>query len=198
MAFQPPVYKPNDYSSLQGLQGISNEQIEIHLKLYQGYVTRSNKLNETLAAMVNEGKSGSFEYNELKRRAGWEHNGVVLHELYFENLTGSPTGAESSKFAQAITRQFGSFDTWKTDFLGVGKMPGVGWAITYYDPNRKQFDNYWIDRHDVGHPAGYKPIVVMDLWEHAWSVYLKPTDRAKYLEDFFANVHWKAVDARLE
>jgi len=197
MAFNPPQYKAKDYSALKGLHAITDEQIEVHLKLYQGYVTRSNKLNETLAGLVNEGKAGSPEYSELKRRAGWEHNGVVLHELYFDNLAPGGGKGEDSKFAQAIARQFGSFDTWKTDFLGVGKMPGVGWAVAYFDPSRGAFDNYWIDRHDIGHPAGYRPIVVLDLWEHAFSVYLKPTDRGKYLEDFFANVSWKAVDARL-
>lgn len=197
MAFTAPQYKAKDYSTLKGLQGISDEQVQVHLTLYNGYVTRSNKLNETLAAMVNEGKVASFEYNELKRRAPWEHNGVILHELYFDNLSPSASKGEESKFAELVSKQFGSFDTWKADFLGVGKMPGVGWAVTYYDPTRGAFDNYWIDRHDHGHPAGYKPVVVMDLWEHAWSVYLKPTERAKYLEHFYANVAWKAVDSRL-
>lgn len=197
MAYTPATFTAKDYSSLKGLAGITDEQTEVHLKLYNGYVTRSNKLNETLCNMVNEGKAATPEYSELKRRAGWEHNGVILHELYFENLTPKAGAGTDSQFAQAVSKQFGSFETWKTDFLGVAKMPGVGWAVAYYDPSRKVFDNYWIDRHDVGHPAGYRPVLVMDLWEHAWSVYLKPTDRAKYLEDFFANVNWKAADSRI-
>lgn len=197
MAFNPPQFKAKDYSSLKGLPAITDEQVAVHLTLYNGYVTRSNKLNETLAGMVNDGKVGTPEYNELKRRAGWEHNGVILHDLYFENLTASPTKAEESKFAAAVSKQYGNFETWKADMLGVAKMPGVGWAITFLDPARGVFDNYWIDRHDVGHPAGWRPVVVLDLWEHAWSVYLKPTERAKYLENFFAATCWKAVDSRL-
>lgn len=197
MSMSPMQYKAKDYSALKGLQGITDEQTAVHLTLYNGYVTRSNKLYEILANMVNEGKTAMPEYQELKRRQGWENNGVVLHELYFENLSPSQSKGEDSKFGQAVSKQFGSFETWKTDFLGVGKAPGVGWAITYFDPSRGVYDNYWIDRHDIGHPAGYCPVLVMDLWEHAWSAYLKPTERAKYLEDFFANIHWKAIDSRI-
>ncbi len=197
MVWTPAKYAAKDYSSLKDLQGITNDQIAVHLTLLNGYVTRSNKLNETLTAMVADGKASTFEYNELKRRAGWEINGVLLHEYYFDNLTPGGTDSKESKFADAIAKQFGSFDDWKKDMLGVAKMPGVGWAVTYFDAARNQFDNYWIDRHDVGHPAGHKPVVVLDLWEHAWCAYLKPTERAKYLDDFFANVSWKAVDGRL-
>ena len=197
MTWSPAQYKAKDYSSLKGLAGITDDQITVHLALYNGYVTRSNKLNDTIAAMVNENKAGSFEYNELKRRAGWEVNGVLLHEYYFDNLTPNGGTGADSKFAAAVAKQFGSFETWKLDMLGTAKMPGVGWAVTYYDAHRQQFDNYWIDRHDVGHPAGGKPVLVLDLWEHAFSVYLKPTERAKYLEDFFANVNWKVVDGRI-
>jgi Fe-Mn family superoxide dismutase len=198
MTWTPAKYVAKDYSALKGLQAITDDQMAVHLTLYTGYVNRSNKLNETITAMFAEGKSATAEYQELKRRAGWEHNGVILHDYYFENLAPGGKGAgKDSKFGEAVSKQFGDFDTWKADMLGTAKMPGVGWAVTYYDESRKQFDNYWIDRHDVGHPAGGKPIVVLDLWEHAWSVYLKPTERAKYLEDFFANVNWDAINGRL-
>ncbi len=197
MAWTGAQYKAKDYSALKGLHGITDDQVQVHLTLYNGYVTRSNKLNETLASMLAEGKTTTAEFQELKRRAGWEHNGVILHEQYFDNLTPNGGDGKGSKFADAVAKQYGSFDSWKGDMLGTAKMPGVGWAVTYYDPSRKIFDNYWIDRHDHGHPAGYTPVLVLDLWEHAWSVYLKPTERAKYLEDFFANVNWKTVDARV-
>jgi Fe-Mn family superoxide dismutase len=197
MAIIPSQFKPKDYASLKGLHGITDDQIAVHLALYNGYVTRSNKLLDTLASMANEDRAGTFEYNELKRRAGWEVNGILLHELYFDNLSASGGSGAESAFARAVARQYGSFEGWKKDFLGVAKMPGVGWAVTYLDPARGQLDNYWIDRHDVGHPAGHRPIVVLDLWEHAWSAYLKPTERAKYLDDFFANVGWSVVDGRL-
>ena len=192
-----PQYKAKDYGHLKGLQGITDEQLQVHFTLYNGYVTRSNKINETLTGMINDGKSGTQEYNELRRRAGWENNGVLLHELYFDNLAPNAGKGDDSKFAQAIGKQFGDFNTWKTDFVATAKMPGIGWVVTYFDPARSVFDTYWIDRHDVGHPAGYKPIVVIDMWEHAWSAYLKPTEKAKYIEDFFANVNWKAIDGRL-
>lgn len=197
MAATLPQYKAKDYSLLRGLNNISNDQIEVHLTLYNGYVTRSNKLNDTLASMINEGKTAAAEYQELKRRAGWEHNGVILHELYFDNLSSAGGTGEGSKFASAISKQYGDFATWKADFAASAKMPGIGWVVCYHDPVRGAFDNYWIDRHDVGHPAGYKPVVVIDMWEHAWSAYLKPTEKAKYVDDFFANMNWAAIDGRL-
>src|SRR6185436_12791663 len=98
MAFNPPQFKAKDYSALKGLPAITDDQIQVHLTLYNGYVTRSNKLNETLAGMVNDGKASTPEYNELKRRAGWEHNGVILHEHYFDNLSAQATSGAESKF----------------------------------------------------------------------------------------------------
>ena len=81
--------------------------------------------------------------------------------------------------------------------MGVAKMPGVGWAITYHDPRNGQIWNHWVNQHEVGHPAGAAPLLVLDVWEHAFSVYRKPTDRPAYLEDFFANVRWDVVGKRL-
>ena len=169
------------------------------MKLYRGYCKRTGALLEKVAAMLQDGNHGDTSYQELKRRAGWEFNGMRLHEFYFENLAPGGKGAldESNAFGKMVAGKFGSIETWKSDFLGVGKMPGIGWAICYLDEVKDELVNLWINEHDVGHPAGCRPILVMDLFEHAWSAYRKPTDRAGYLEDFFANVDWDAVAARL-
>lgn len=146
--------------------------------------------------LIEDEQTDSREYQELKRRAAWERDGVIFHELYFENL--SPGGNRASgRFEETTLRRFGSFETWKRDMLGVAAMPGVGWAVTYHDPDSQTIDNWWIDRHDIGHPAGQRPILVLDVWEHAFSGYLRSTQREQYLEDFFSNVDWRAVEARL-
>ncbi len=197
MAYTPTMYKPKDYSGLKGLQGITDEQVQVHLQLYQGYVKRTNGLLERLAGLANESKYGESHYQELKRRFGWEFNGMRLHEYYFDSLT--PGGAKltpDNAFGAMAEKQFGSIDAWKADLMGVAKMPGVGWALTYLDTVANQLLNVWVDRHDEGHPSGCKPLVVLDVWEHAFSVYLKPTERGKYLEDFYANVNWDVVAKR--
>jgi len=197
MAYTPTMYKPKDYSGLKGLQGITDEQVQVHLQLYQGYVKRTNGLLERLAGLANESKHGESTYQELKRRFGWEFNGMRLHEYYFDSL--APGGSKltpDNAFGAMAEKQFGSIDAWKADLMGVAKMPGVGWALTYLDTAANQLLNVWVDRHDEGHPAGCKPLVVLDVWEHAFSVYLKPTERGKYLEDFYANVNWDVVAKR--
>lgn len=196
--YTPIEYKANDYSGLRGLHGITDEQIEVHLKLYNGYVTRTNALLAKTAKMANEGQHADSSFQELKRRAGWEWNGMRLHEYYFDNLGASGAlQAAQSPFAARVEAQFGTIDAWKADLMGVAKMPGVGWAITYLDPKNGQIWNHWVNQHEVGHPSGALPLLVLDVWEHAFSVYRKPTDRPAYLEDFFANVSWDVVGKRL-
>lgn len=197
MAYTPKLYTAKDFGQLRGLKGITDDQLAEHLKLYNGYVARTNKLHEILAEMLNSGKTGSPEYNELKRRLGWETNGILLHELYFENLTPNGNKAEGTAFALKVEQQYGSFDTWKNDFLSVAKMPGIGWVIAYLDARTGGITNAWITEHEQGHFAGCAPILVLDVFEHSWTAYLKPTQRAQYLEDFFANVCFKTASSRL-
>ena len=190
-------YTAKDYSKLRGLQGITNEQIEVHLTLYNGYVNRTNALQERLFTMAG---ANTFDnaYQELKRRNGWEWNGMRLHEFYFDNMTPTAKALEGNNpFAAAVSRQYGSLDGWKNDFMNTAKMPGVGWIISYLDPVNGQILNCWINQHEVSHLAGSKPILVLDVWEHAFSVYRKPTERAKYLDDFMANVDWNVVAQRM-
>jgi Fe-Mn family superoxide dismutase len=192
------TYVAKDFN-LSGLQGISDKTLEMHFGLYKGYVTNTNTLNEHISQLIKNGQAGSPEYAELTRRLGFEYNGMILHEYYFGNMTSSPTGAPSSggKLAEAINASFGDFDTWKLDFTKVGGMRGVGWAITYMDPSNGRLSNHWITLHEDGNPAGFKPVLVMDVWEHAFLLDYKPAERPKYIESFFTNIDWSAVEERL-
>jgi Fe-Mn family superoxide dismutase len=194
------VFTPRDYSRLKGLKGITDEQIEVHLALYEGYVKRSNALLEELAGLSREKRAATPAFAEQKRRLGWELNGMRLHELYFDGLRPGGSGrlAQDNALGAAVTRQFGSIDAWMSDLMAVAKMPGVGWAITYGDPSTGHLANLWIEQHHAGHPAGWTPLVVLDAWEHAFSVYLRPTERSRYLDDFFANVDWGVAASRLD
>ena len=179
------------------LEGLSAEQLEQHYKLYEGYVNNTNTLITKVQEHVKSGATGlTPDLAELRRRLGWEYNGMRLHELYFDNLGGSGGLDPSSALGKQIEAQWGSFDAWLADFKSVCTMRGVGWAIMYEDPHSGLLQNFWVTEHEQGHPAGFVPILVMDIWEHAFTVDYKPTERAKYVEAFFKNIHWKAVADR--
>ena len=195
------VYKAKTWD-LSDLEGISNETLAMHFKLYEGYVTNTNTLNEKIAALLKDGSldpANMAAFSELKRRYGFEYNGMVLHEYYFDNMqkqgTGDPDGRTS--FAKSVEASFGSYDVWKADFTSVGKMRGVGWAITFQEPNTGALSNHWISLHEEGNVAGYTPVLVMDVWEHAFIKDYAPADRPKYIEAFFSNINWDAVNDRL-
>ncbi|MEE8194305.1 MAG: Fe-Mn family superoxide dismutase [Dehalococcoidales bacterium] len=189
------AYQAKDYSSLIGMEGFSETLLNNHFTLYQGYVTNSNKLIDLLASMLSGGKVGTPEYAELKRRMGFEFNGMRLHEYYFENLGGQQARDRSGTLAKKLTEGFGSYEDWERDFKGTGMMRGIGWAILYQDNVTGRLFNQWINEHETGHFAGCVPILVMDVFEHAFI-----TDyglkRASYIEAFFKNINWNLADKR--
>jgi Fe-Mn family superoxide dismutase len=190
--------------NLSNLKGISDETLEMHFKLYEGYVKETNKLNDRIAEFIKDGKVDQEEmpaYSELTRRLGFEYNGMVLHEYYFDNMksyggTGDP--APPSAFRQAAESSFGSYEIWKADFVGIGKMRGVGWAICCENPANGRLSNHWISLHEMGNVAGFVPVLVMDVWEHAFLLDYKPAERSKYIDAFFSNIDWQAVEKRLQ
>jgi superoxide dismutase, Fe-Mn family len=195
------AYKPQSFEHLTGLDGISDAQAKEHLELYQGYVKQVNTLTEKLMEHLGKGKpSGTDPYfAELTRHLGFEYNGMILHEYYFSNLRrgGEPVPPANSGVAQALGETFGSLDAWKTDFQAMGDMRGIGWVILFQDPATDRLTNHWVTLHQDGVPAGFKPLLVMDVWEHAFMRDYKVTDKAKYVEAFFRNIDWSAVEQRL-
>lgn len=192
----PPPYKVKDYSRLIGMPGFSDDALKMHFKLYEGYVANTNLLLETLKKLAEENKEKTPEYAELKRRLMWEFDGMRLHEEYFENLGGQGTilSTDTPLYAQ-ITQNFDSFEKWKADFIATGSMRGIGWAVLYFDPLSGRLVNTWINEHDRGHLAGGTPLLVMDVFEHAYM----PSyglDRAKYIQAFFDNINWPVVAKR--
>ncbi len=191
-------YAPKTWE-LSGLHGISDKTLEVHFGLYEGYVKNVNLLNEQIAELAGQGRNAPTNptFAELRRRFGWEFDGMRLHEYYFGNLAKGGGGQPPRALEDAVAGAFGDFETWKKDFVATGGMRGVGWAIAYQDPGTGAISNHWISLHEDGHPAGSRPILVMDVWEHAFMLDYKPAERGKYIEAFFANVDWNAVAARL-
>lgn len=181
-------YAVRDFSRLRGLKGIPDSLVEAHLKLYAGYVKNLNLLRQRLGGL----KPGTPEFSELHRRVGFEINGMRLHELYFDNLS-LDGGAPAAALRDALAGTWGSVDAWREEFAGLGAMRGVGWVILYQDPVNGALSNHWIGLHEEGHPAGFRPLLVMDVWEHAFT----GMERPKYVEAFLENVSWEAAAARL-
>ena len=191
-------YQAKDYSRLLGTPGFSDQLLKNHFTLYQGYVNNTNKLAETLKAMLKEGKANTPEYAELKRRFGWEWNGMRLHEYYFDNLVngGKPLDPNSD-LAKKIAEDFGSYAEWEKEFKATGVMRGIGWVVLYLDPISNKLFNSWINEHDIGHLAGCRLLLVMDVFEHAFMLDYG-LKRADYIEAFFKNIGWSVVSSRLK
>jgi len=190
------TYNAKDYNRLIGMEGFSDTLLKNHFTLYQGYVTNTDKLLEILGQMLKESKVGTPEYGELKRRFGWEFNGMRLHEYYFENLGGKGDINKTGKLYQKLIESFGSYEAWAKDFKATGTMRGIGWVVLYQDIFSGKFINFWINEHDVGHPSGGMPILIMDVFEHAFMIDYG-LKRADYIEAFFRNIHWAEAEKRL-
>lgn len=186
------IYTAQNFQHLLGLSGLSDTLLTNHFTLYEGYVKNTNALINLLSTK----EIGTPEYSELKRRFGWEWNGMRLHELYFENLTKTSIGIEDGLLKEKIEKAYGSFEDWKKDFAGIAAMRGIGWVVLYQDPINGMLFSAWINEHDLGHLAGCTPLLVMDVFEHAYM-----TDygikKADYIETFFRSVDWKKAEERL-
>jgi len=191
------AYTARDYGNLVGMEGFSETLLKNHFTLYQGYVTNTNRLLDSLASMLKEGKVGTPEYAELKRRLGFEFNGMRLHEYYFENLGGKGAISKSGRLGKKLAEDFGSYEDWERDFKGTGTMRGIGWAILYQDNITGRLLNQWINEHETGHLAGGIPILVLDVFEHAFMIDYG-LKRADYIETFFKNINWDKVGTRLK
>jgi len=191
-------YRVREFTHLKGLKGISDAQLEQHFKLYEGYVKNTNALRAQIAELAGKGQLDSVIFAELNRRLPFEQNGMVLHEYYFDNMT--PNGGELPKtgdLANVLGENFGSTEAYLKDLVSMAKMRGVGWVLTVQDPTTGWVANRWVTLHQDGNIAGYRIILALDAWEHAWTVDYKPTERAKFLENWIQNVNWKAVESRL-
>ncbi len=191
------MYQIQDFKHLLGLSGFSDALLTNHFTLYEGYVNNTNKLAEKLAGMIAADQTATPEYAELKRRFGWEWNGMRLHELYFGNMVQNQQHMEDGLLYRKIVEQFGSVEAWEKDFRAAGAMRGIGWVILYYDAQADRLFNEWINEHDGGHLSGATPLLVMDVFEHAFMLDYG-IKRADYINAFFGAIDWKKVSERFE
>ncbi len=181
--------------NLPELTGLSAKQIEVHLKLYAGYVKNVNAVKAKIAEYMTDSTANALAIAELTRRFGFEFNGMRLHELYFEALGGNGELTDS-ELTKALAAQYGSVENWLAEFKAMGVMRGIGWVLLTYDEKGKTFNNVWVSDHELGHLADTKIIIAMDVWEHAFMVDYVPAQRADYVAAFLANLKWEVIEAR--
>lgn len=186
------MYEPKDFSHLLGIEGLSDVLLTTHFTLYQGYVKNTNALLEKFKTL----EVGTPEYAELHRRFGWEWNGMRLHELYFGNMVKGGVRLSERMLKTKIDATWGSVENWQKDFIGQGLMRGIGWVILAHDKKDGKLFNVWINEHDTGHLAGLTPLLVMDVFEHAFMLDYG-TKRADYVNAFVLSIDWHAVEERM-
>lgn len=189
-------YQAKDFSHLIGMKGFNDELLLTHFKLYEGYVKNTNLLIAILEEYTDQKKMG-YQFQAIKRRFGWEFDGMRMHEYYFENLGGKKALDSKSSFYKLINKNFGSFANWKNDFIETAMIRGVGWSVLYYDSETGRLFNTWINEHELGHLAGGILILAMDVWEHAYMPQYG-IDRRQYIDAFFENIDWEVVSKRMQ
>lgn len=188
------VARPFDFGT--GLPGLSKDLLAEHLMLYKGYVTRTNALLKDVLGAEREGKGGAM-VNELRRRLGFEFSGMRVHEWYFEALSAAP-GAPSAThpLGKALEATWGSREAWWNAFKATCTMPGIGWAALVKDPVTGRLMNAWFQDHENAIPVGVQPILVVDVWEHAYVKDFGATGRAKYVDAVKPLLNWALVEKR--
>jgi len=190
------AYTAENFDRILGTPGISDQLLTNHFTLYQGYVTNTNKVLEELQAAFANGQQSSPQAAELRRRLGWEWNGMRLHELYFGNLTKIPVPYDfNSALIQKITADFISMENFLNEFKTTALMRGVGWVILYHDTIADRLLISWINEHDQGHLAGAKPLLVIDVFEHAYMLDYE-LKRADHITAVINAIDWEAVSKR--
>jgi Fe-Mn family superoxide dismutase len=193
LAFQTEEIAPRALKpALLELDGISRAAVEAHYKLYQGYVAKRNEiLGQLQGAEVEAANQVYSELRALKVDLSFAIGGIKNHEIYFDHL-GGDGGDPQGRIRDLIERDFGSVDAWRSDLRATG-MAARGWAWTAYDWDEGRLFNYLGDAQNTFPIWNATPLVALDVYEHAYFLDYQ-TDRASYIDAFFANLDWSVVN----
>ena len=187
-------FKPKTFN-IAKLKGISEETVQQHLKLYEGYVKNTNLILQKIEELLSDSEKNAYALAEIQRRFGFEYDGMRNHEIYFEALSnGAHSPSPDKKLYQEIEKTWGSFDKWLARFKAIAMSRGIGWAILYLDKKEKFLMNAYVEDHQMGQLAGCTPILCLDMWEHAYIADYKPGGKKDYVDDFFINLNWKVTE----
>lgn len=180
------------------LKGISKKQVEVHLALYEGYVKHTNLILSTIKELREaDCEKHAFVINELRRRLGFEFDGMRMHEYYFEQFEGADKlPADSSPLKDAAEERYGSWDGFISHIKEVAGTRGIGWIVVYFDAADRMLHTAYVGDHELGQFAGLPIILAIDLWEHAYMVDYVPADKKKYIDAFLGNLTWGVCEGR--
>lgn len=193
------TYEPKKFD-LPNLDGLSEKQITAHIGLYEGYVKHVNHLREQIHDLQSIDKEKyAYAVMELRRRLGFEFNGMRMHEYYFSQFEGGSAEAKNdSALAGAVSKKYGSWGGFIDHFTTIGMTRGIGWTVLYQDPEASTVHTAWIADHELGQLGGLPVILAMDMWEHAFMVDYLPSEKKGYIEAFLKNTNWSTVEGRMQ
>lgn len=184
-------FSPEKNKFSKDLPGMTLKMLNEHFKLYEGYVKKTNEIQAKLETADKSEANGVFSYiGELKRQETFAVNGMKLHEVYFGHLGGD--GKPGGKLVKMIEKDFGSLENWKIDMIATG-LAARGWAVLAFDYKDNRLHNYGSDAHNVGAVWGAIPIIVLDVYEHAYFMDYG-VNRKDYINSFFQNLNWDFVN----
>ena len=178
---------------------LSGKNKDNHKELYKQYIKDFNEISIKLDS-VDRSSPGSnhSEFRQLKIDETYNMNAAYLHELYFANVSDVNSNITMDSLSyMRLQRDFGSFDDWQRDFLACCQASRCGWAVTYLNTYTQKYMNCVIDLHSAHVPVGFYPIIVMDVWQHAYyRDYLK--DVKLYSTAMMKELNWKVIEKRIE
>lgn len=183
--------------ALPELTGLSQKQVDAHLALYEGYVKHVNLIIGQIAKLKESG-ADPYVIAELRRRLGFEFDGMRMHEYYFSQFEGEKGGSPDSGLAKAAAEKYGSGEGFLAHIREVAGTRGIGWVVVYYDPSGKTLHTAFVGDHELGQLAGLPVLLALDLWEHAFMVDYLPSEKKNYIDAFFGNLNWSVVEKRFD
>lgn len=189
-------FKKIDFQYTPGITAVNEEQFNVHMKLYEGYIDKMNEID----ALLSEG--GDYEnanatyskYRGIKRGETYALDGVILHELYFQNM-GNGYNMPNETTQNYLIQSFGGYEDWENHFVATAKA-SRGWAILAFDWRSYRFRNISLDAHDVGNIALSTPVLILDVYEHAYFLQYA-NNKDEYINNFMKNINWPIVDKRI-
>jgi Fe-Mn family superoxide dismutase len=185
---------------LPELKGLSKKQTDVHLSLYEGYVKHVNLIMEKISAMrAQDAEANAYAMAEVRRRLGFEFDGMRMHEYYFEQFEGGfKDRDEGSALSKASNERYGEWGGLIAHIKEVAGTRGIGWVVVYYDAVGKMLHTAWVNDHEIGQLGGLPVILALDLWEHAYMVDYLPAEKKNYIDAFFDNFNWSVAEARFD
>lgn len=179
----------------KNLKGISDKNIEEHLKLYKAYVANTNLVLTKINELSKDIENNSYLLAELYRRFAFEFNGVRNHEYFFESLEGGPNELDTnSSLYLELEKEWGTFENFLNQFKKVALTRGIGWAMLSYDKSSEKLFLSWVDEQHLGQLNSTSPILLLDMWEHSYLYDYIPAEKKNYIEAFFQNLNWQVVE----